>query len=249
MVTHFAMCPTVNIPSPLRRKCPQSSGYYSGSGGRPYQRTAQERVTGNQLCGRCPPSQSPKIESGDSPCASARLFHEKQFSAFKMSQTLEEQRSGHGGARSGAGRPAGVPNKVNMVTRDRIEREADPVGFFIKLAAGEAIEAAVPVGPDRDHTEKVKIYPTLEQRSQAQRVLINKLLPDAKVAPITLTLPEVKTADDVLAAHAAVVAAVASGQIAPDVAEILSGILENRRKAIETVEFERRIAVLEETKK
>ena len=146
----------------------------------------------------------------------------------------------------GPGRPPGSPNKVNMVTRERIEREADPVGFFIRLASGEAIEAAVPIGPDRDHTEKVKIYPTLEQRSQAQRVLINKLLPDAKVAPITLTLPEVKTADDVQEAQAAVVAAVASGQITPDVAEILSSILENRRKAIETVNFERRIAALEE---
>ena len=149
----------------------------------------------------------------------------------------------------GPGRPPGAPNKVNVATRERIEREADPVGFFIKVAAGEAIEAAVPIGPDRDHTEKVKIYPTLEQRSQAQRVLINKLLPDAKSSPITIALPDVKTVDDVLVAHNAVVTAVASGQITPDVAETLSSILENRRKAIETVEFERRIAALEATGK
>ncbi len=74
------------------------------------------------------------------------------------------------------------------MTRERIEREADPVGFFIKLAKGEAIDVAVPIGSDRDHTEKVKIYPTLEQRSHAQRVLIDKILPDTKVAPLTLSV-------------------------------------------------------------
>jgi hypothetical protein len=163
-----------------------------------------------------------------------------------MSDTEQvEHLPGRGGARPGAGRPAGVPNKVNRFGRERIEREADPVGFFIKVAAGEAIEAAVPIGPDRDHTEQVKIFPTLEQRSQAQRVLINKILPDAKSVPVNLELPQITSASDVLTAHNVLVAAVASGSITPDVAETLSAILENRRRAIETVEFERRITALE----
>jgi IMP dehydrogenase/GMP reductase len=138
-----------------------------------------------------------------------------------------------------------VPNKVNIAVRERIEREADPIGFYITVAKGEAIDAAVPIGPDRDHTEAVKIYPTLDQRLGAQRVLVNKLLPDAKSVPVNLELPQISSATDVLTAHNVLVAAVASGGITPDAAETLSAILENRRKAIETVEFERRIAALE----
>jgi hypothetical protein len=147
--------------------------------------------------------------------------------------------------KAGPGRPRGTPNKVNIATRERIEREADPVGFFIKLAAGEAIEAAVSIGPDRDHTEAVKIYPTLEQRAQAQRVLINKILPDAKTAPVKIDLPAMDDAAGVMMAQAAVVAAVAAGQMTPDAGEMLAGILENRRRAIETSELAARVAALE----
>jgi hypothetical protein len=160
----------------------------------------------------------------------------------------DQEIEGHkkmGGARAGAGRPQGRPNKVNVVTRERIECEADPIGFLITVANGKAIEAAIPMGPDRDHTEKVKIYPTFDQRLEAHTALLRKLVPDAKSMPVKLNLPSVESAADVLTALNLVVAAVACGEITPDQAETLSGVLETRRRAIETVEFEQRLSVLE----
>ena len=46
----------------------------------------------------------------------------------------------------------------------------------------------------------------------------------------------------------ATVAAMADGEISPDEAAVVAGVLEIKRRAIETVEIERRIAALEERK-
>ena len=40
------------------------------------------------------------------------------------------------------GRKRGVANKVTAATRERIEREADPIGLLARIVRGEAIEAA-----------------------------------------------------------------------------------------------------------
>jgi hypothetical protein len=49
----------------------------------------------------------------------------------------------------------------------------------------------------------------------------------------------------VMAAQNKVIIAVADGDISPDQGAKMTAIVENRRKAIETVEFEKRIAAME----
>jgi len=64
---------------------------------------------------------------------------------------------------------------------------------------------------------------------------------------VSLRLPSVKTAQDVVAAVGVVADAVGAGE--PDEGQAMSVILEAKRKAIETVELESRVAALEQDRK
>lgn len=63
------------------------------------------------------------------------------------------------------GRAKGTPNKVNVATRERIEREADPIGFLCGVIRGKEVDGSTP---------------TLEQRMNAAKVLAGKVLPDLR---------------------------------------------------------------------
>jgi hypothetical protein len=79
----------------------------------------------------------------------------------------------------------------------------------------------------------------------AARMILDRLAPPAKERPVSLALPDTTTAEGISAAQQAIVQAVASGELLPGEAATLAGILETRRKALETQELERRIAALE----
>ena len=79
----------------------------------------------------------------------------------------------------------------------------------------------------------------------ALRLCLERVLPARKGRPVELALPPVETAADVLGAQAAVIAAMAGGVVSPDEAAVIAGVLEAKRKALETVELERRLAALE----
>ena len=104
------------------------------------------------------------------------------------------------GVRQG-GRRKGTPNKASAATRERIERDADPIGFLCRVANGEEIEAA----PTKDAEEVVKVRPTLDQRLTAAQTLARKIQPDAKDTPISLDLPAIEKTEDMVAAMAVVV--------------------------------------------
>jgi hypothetical protein len=103
------------------------------------------------------------------------------------------------------GRPAGTPNKITAVTRERIAQEADPIGFLTRIMNGEAIKVAA----TKETGEVSEIVPTLDQRMSAGRVLADKGVPNAKPAMrrIVLPLPTVEKATDALVAHDAILAA------------------------------------------
>jgi hypothetical protein len=152
----------------------------------------------------------------------------------------ERQKSG--------GRAKGTPNKVNQAARLRISQEADPVGFFIRIANGEPFKAALPLPDETKRTALVEIYPTLDQRMQAHRFLLNKQIPDAKSAPVRLDLPAIEGADGVLKGLAAVIDSMAKGDLTPDEATAITGVLDAKRLAIETTDHESRIRELERQK-
>jgi hypothetical protein len=118
------------------------------------------------------------------------------------------------------GRPAGTRNRATVVAMELLDGEAD------KLTR-KAVELAL----DGDTT--------------ALRLCLERIVPAAKSRPIKLEMPPVNTMDDVLKAQAVAIQAMADGEITPDEAATIAGVLEAKRRAIETVELEKRIAALE----
>jgi hypothetical protein len=81
----------------------------------------------------------------------------------------------------------------------------------------------------------------------AARLVLDKLVPNARERAVELPgLPSTENPAGVAEAQAAILQAVASGDLTPGEAATLSGIVENRRKAIETQELEQRIKAIEE---
>lgn len=81
---------------------------------------------------------------------------------------------------------------------------------------------------------------------QATRLVLDRIVPVRKGRPVRLDLPIIESAADVLTALSATVTAMAEGDIMPDEAAVVAGVLETERKAIEMVEFEARLARLEQ---
>lgn len=119
------------------------------------------------------------------------------------------------------GKPKGARNKATLAAEALFDGEAEAI-------TRKAIEKAL----DGDMT--------------AIRLCLERILPAVKSRPITIKLPTIKTAEDITAAHGAVIAAMAKGEITPDDASTITGILEARRRAIETVDIEARLAKIEE---
>ncbi|GAA4169487.1 DUF5681 domain-containing protein [Shinella granuli] len=80
----------------------------------------------------------------------------------------------------------------------------------------------------------------------AARTILDRVWPARKGARLTFDLPEVKTAEDLPDAVAAVTRQVAEGEISPDEGATVVTLLEAHRKAIETSELSARVAALEE---
>ena len=80
-----------------------------------------------------------------------------------------------GGYRSPTQTRKGVPNKTNAATRERIEKEADPVGFLINIMNGQPMPIY-----DKDGKEAGHQMPTAEHRVSAAKDLMKKIAPDLK---------------------------------------------------------------------
>jgi hypothetical protein len=120
----------------------------------------------------------------------------------------------------GPGRPAGSRNKATIAL-DQIADDAgkDILDMMIEAAKGGDMRAA--------------------------DLVLSRIWPVRKGRPIALTLPAIQSAADVVAAVGAVADAVGAGDITPDEGQAVAAILEAKRKAIETVELESRVAALE----
>ncbi len=124
----------------------------------------------------------------------------------------------------GPGRPAGSRNQASIAL-DALAVDAAP-------AAMAKLTEAVATGDMR-----------------AIEILLSRIWPVRKGRPVNLSLPPVKNASDVVTALGHVADAMAAGDITPDEAQAVAGVLEGKRRAIETVELETRIAALEQGRK
>ena len=124
----------------------------------------------------------------------------------------------------GPGRPPGCPNKSTL-WRDAVD--------------SEGTERVIRVVQEK--AEKGDMY--------AAALLLARTWPRRRGRPIQLDLPSVADTGGLVAAQAAVIAVMAKGEISPDEAASVAGVLELQRRAIETNDHELRIQELEEQAK
>lgn len=118
------------------------------------------------------------------------------------------------------GRPKGALNKVTLAVQALLDGQAEALTQkAIDLALGEDLTAL--------------------------RLCLERICPPRKSRPVNINLPSVETAVGIANAQNAVVQAIANGELTPEEGSIISGILEARRKTIETQDHETRLAALE----
>jgi hypothetical protein len=132
-----------------------------------------------------------------------------------------------------------------MATREQIMSMADPFTFMAEVMNGHELEAAAA----NDSPAAWKAFPTMGQRIHAAKWLGDRLLPPAKGRLLDLSLPEIETAEHITKSLSVIVSAVGSGKISAEEAAALAAVVEVKRKAIETVELEKRITTIEESTK
>ena len=79
----------------------------------------------------------------------------------------------------------------------------------------------------------------------ALRLCIDRLAPPRRDRPVWFELPKMSEARDAVSATAAIVAAVASGDLTPLEASELSKVVDGYARSLQTVEFEERLLKLE----
>lgn len=122
------------------------------------------------------------------------------------------------------GKPVGTRNKATMMVLNLMEEGAE--------AITKAVIAAAKGGD-----------------LMAARLVIERLAPPLRERPVSIDLPDTGTADGCVEAQGAILQAVGMGELLPGEGATLAGIVENRRRSIETLELETRITALEATKK
>ena len=124
---------------------------------------------------------------------------------------------GHSG---GPGRPAGSRNKATLLLDQLAEGDAQAVlEKQLELAKGG------------------------DQR--AAEIVLSRVWPVRKGRPVTLAIPPIITAADIVAALGAVANAMAAGEVTPDEAASVASVLEVKRRSIETADLAVRIEAIE----
>lgn len=132
-----------------------------------------------------------------------------------------------GGARQGAGRPAGSINRRSVEILAAVADGMSPIEYMLSIMRDEAA--------------------TADSRAWAAEKAAPYFHPKPAPMPrlVTLDLPKTDTAEGVRSALARVVEATAAGQIAPAEAQSIVAIIDAQRKAIETVDFRDRLEAVE----
>jgi hypothetical protein len=123
----------------------------------------------------------------------------------------------------GAGRPKGSRNKKTLWFQEMLEEH------------GEALMKKCMV--DALHGDR-----------HSMRLCIERLLPPQREGRVRVSFPRVHNLASVDLASERVIRAVTSGEITPADGQMIAGVLEQRRRVIETLEFENRLQALEQNR-
>jgi hypothetical protein len=83
----------------------------------------------------------------------------------------------------------------------------------------------------------------------AIRLVLERVAPLPRNRPVQFHMPPIETPADLGEAMGAILQAAAGGELTPDEATAIAGLIETRRRTIETLELEQRIAALEQSRR
>jgi hypothetical protein len=119
-----------------------------------------------------------------------------------------------------AGKPCGARHKATLAAETLLEGEAEAL-------SRKAVEVA------------------LRGDVSALRLCLDRIVPPRKDRPVCFELPAMTESKDAVTASAAIVAAVAAGELTPTEAAELSKVIDNYARTLQSVEFEERLSKLE----
>lgn len=119
-----------------------------------------------------------------------------------------------------AGRPVGSRNRATILAESLVDGRAEKVVATLLAKA------------ERGNTA-------------AMRLVIERLLPKRKERPVSVRIPELLSAADLVQAYSEVLASVARGEMTLGEADAFTTLLDRQRVAIETGELAARVAELE----
>lgn len=102
------------------------------------------------------------------------------------------------------------------------------------------------IGAESEAVIRKVIEKALDGDVACLRLCLERLAPAMKDRPVNVELPVIHGAEDAVTVMGALLAKVSEGEITPSEAVAMTGIVETYRRTIETSEFEKRIAALEE---
>ena len=135
-----------------------------------------------------------------------------------MAANVKSFRKGQSG--NPTGKPQGARNRVTRVLDDLMEGEAETIS-----------KKVVELAKDGDLV--------------AARMVLDRVAPPRKDRRISFDLPDITTAAEAVQAGAAIMRAVASGELSPGEAEALSKLVANIVTTIDAAEFAERLVALE----
>jgi len=137
--------------------------------------------------------------------------------------TTRKQRGGFKPGQSGnpAGKPKGARHKATMLAERLMQDDAENI-----------VNAVLTAARDGDMT--------------AARIVLDRIAPARKGRPVEFELPAIEELGDLVPTIEAVVSAMATGELTPDEASAVAAVIDVKRRTMETVDIERRIAALEQ---
>ena len=139
-----------------------------------------------------------------------------------ITSTMKPKRQGFQPGKSGnpAGRPKGIKDRRSAL-REKLLPHAD-----------QLIEMVTTFAKSGD--------------MQAMKIVMDRIIPPLREEAIHVTIPKIASADDCTRAQAAVVNAVAAGELMPGEGQVMSGLIEAQRRAYETSELSKRLQAIED---
>jgi hypothetical protein len=119
-----------------------------------------------------------------------------------------------------SGRPRGARHKTSILAERLLQADAEAIVTVITTAARNGDMAAA-------------------------KIVLDRIYPARRDNPVSLSLPQIATASDVLKAISAILAALAAGELTPTEAGDVVKIVEAFSKAVAVSDLEGRIAALE----